>query len=109
MDSEFMKDKGYSQEEKYFFEKNKKLIQERRNALDQQRDKTLEENKKKAFWMICPKCGSDMKEENLMGIFIDQCSGCNGIYFDNGELETMLKASDHGGLFSSIKKLFNIS
>ena len=37
--------------------------------------------------MRCPKCGHEMKEEELEGIKIDRCSFCEGIYFDAGELD----------------------
>ncbi len=107
MDNDSTKEAGYSSEEKYFYEKNKELIEKKRKELDEQRNSLILEKEKEAYWMRCPKCGDAMKEESLIGIMIDRCPKCNGIYFDNGELETLLDSTDRGGFFSSMKKLFN--
>ena len=37
--------------------------------------------------MKCPKCGESLKERSFQKITIDQCTGCNGIWLDAGELE----------------------
>jgi Zn-finger nucleic acid-binding protein len=43
--------------------------------------------------MECPKCNAKMNErsvEVLHGtVVIDQCSGCQGLWFDNGEAEQL--------------------
>lgn len=44
---------------------------------------------KAKHWMRCPKCGHEMKEQNLDGIEIDKCGTCEGIFFDRGELEDL--------------------
>ena len=45
--------------------------------------------------MDCPKCNSNMKEmkiDTLHGpVEIDQCEGCKGLWFDNGEAEKLKK------------------
>ena len=43
-----------------------------------------------AHWMKCPKCGHDMKEFVLEGIEVEQCTFCSGVYFDRGEIESLL-------------------
>ena len=35
----------------------------------------------------CPKCGAPLKARSFQKIEIDQCTGCNGIWLDAGELE----------------------
>ena len=42
--------------------------------------------------MICPKCQNVMKTVDRMGIHIDQCEGCRGIFLDRGELEQIVGA-----------------
>jgi PAT family beta-lactamase induction signal transducer AmpG len=37
----------------------------------------------------CPKCSSDMLQINVEGTTIDRCNSCNGIWFDEGELEAL--------------------
>lgn len=39
--------------------------------------------------MKCPKCGHDMKAENALGIEVDRCTFCEGLYLDAGELEQL--------------------
>jgi len=43
-----------------------------------------------AHWMKCPKCGHDMKAKTMDGLELDNCTFCEGIYFDRGELESLL-------------------
>jgi uncharacterized protein len=37
--------------------------------------------------VICPKCQNVMRTVDRMGIHIEQCDGCRGIFLDRGELE----------------------
>lgn len=44
------------------------------------------------FWsgaMRCPKCRADMELLNVEGVQVDRCSSCQGLWFDNGELEQL--------------------
>ena len=46
--------------------------------------------------MDCPKCNAKMierKVEVLLGtVVVDQCTGCQGLWFDNGEAEQLKKS-----------------
>lgn len=37
--------------------------------------------------LICPSCGTPMAKTNALGIQIDTCYKCVGIFLDNGEFE----------------------
>ena len=44
------------------------------------------------YWsgaMRCPKCRADMEQVSYEGTEVDRCSYCNGIWFDDGELELL--------------------
>ena len=44
------------------------------------------------FWsgaMRCPKCRSDMVQIDVQGTEVDRCNGCNGLWFDAGEIEAL--------------------
>jgi len=43
--------------------------------------------------MICPVCGKDMLVAEFKGIELDYCPGCRGVWFDAGELETLLETA----------------
>ena len=57
--------------------------------------------------MKCPKCGHDMKEEELEGVSVDRCTHCEGIYFDAGELEQVFakKDEERKGFFRKLVKI----
>ena len=38
--------------------------------------------------MRCPECGGTLVSREIVGVTIDECGGCLGIWFDAGELET---------------------
>jgi uncharacterized protein len=45
---------------------------------------------KELHYMCCPKCGHGMTETTLEGVVVDQCSFCEGLYFDAGEIGQLL-------------------
>ena len=94
---------GYDQEEAYFYKKNKELLEKRRKELDAQKDQQTDRTQM-PYWMRCPKCGEQMNEVDLSGIKVDQCSGCQGMYFDAGELQTLISAQEPKGFFGLLRK-----
>ncbi|MFH2009786.1 MAG: zf-TFIIB domain-containing protein [bacterium] len=40
--------------------------------------------------MNCPKCKVEMSAHTVVGIEVDKCPDCEGIYFDQGELDQLL-------------------
>ncbi|GAA2411069.1 zf-TFIIB domain-containing protein [Mycolicibacterium llatzerense] len=42
--------------------------------------------------VLCPKCVSQMLPVARFGVEIDQCTGCGGIFLDQGELEQLSQA-----------------
>ena len=89
-----LKGQGYSKEDEYFHRKDQELVAKLREKAEAERAKLEAENKKKEYWMRCPKCGSTLKEENYGTVVLDRCqnSECAGVYFDGGELEILLNA-----------------
>lgn len=101
-----LRQEGYSQEERYFYEVNKELIENQRRRLDEERERKLREVQKTTHWMKCPKCGSDLQESQLLGIRLEQCPSCQGFFLDRGELETLLKAKHSETFIGKLKKIF---
>ena len=87
-----LKKEGYSKEDEYFHRKDQELIAQLREKAEAARAKTEAENQKKEYWMRCPKCGTALTEEHYGNVVVDRCKSCNGMYFDSGELEILLKA-----------------
>ena len=97
---------GYNEEDRYFHEQGAEMLKKKRAALDEQRKAKEQEEAKARHWMKCPKCGADMEEIDMESILVDRCPGCDGIYFDAGELELLLESRKSTGVISSLRKLF---
>jgi len=98
--------KPSEKEEEFFvrmeFEKKKKIEEEKHKRLAEEEKKMLKE----LHYMQCPKCGMELIEIDYKGIKIDECSECEGIWLDAGELETVAKLEKTGldKFFSIFKK-----
>jgi uncharacterized protein len=98
--------KPSEQEEEYFarkeFEKKKKLEEEKHKQLSADERAKI----KDLHFMRCPKCGMELIEVEYKGVKIDECSECEGIWLDAGELETVSKMEKTGldKFFSVFKK-----
>lgn len=81
--------KPSEKEEEYIarieFERRKKLEAEKQAKLIEEEKKNLKE----LHFMHCPKCGMDLVEIDYKSIKVDKCSGCDGIWLDAGELESI--------------------
>jgi hypothetical protein len=88
-----LKSQGYSKEDEYFYKKDQERLAKLRAEADAQRAKLESEHQKAQYWMKCPKCGSDLKEEDYgASVLVDRCGKCGGIFLDGGEMEILLKA-----------------
>jgi len=101
-------------EDDWFRANEQKLIDAAREARQRreqeraQREAAGERQRlRELHFMKCPKCGHDMKEEDLAGVKVDRCSFCEGIYFDAGELDQVLlkKEEDRKGFFRRLVKI----
>ena len=92
-------------EEKYFHAHNLEKIDHLRKKLDKQRQELLERESQKLHWMKCPKCGHDLKEENLLGVMVDSCHSCGGLFLDKGELEILREGGQHRTILSKMSEL----
>ncbi len=109
---EGMTDKIAKKREDNWFDANEKEIiriarEKRKKEEDERRAREKEQELKKLkdlHWMKCPKCGHDMNEMENSGIMVDECTFCGGIYFDLGELDTLLQAkiSECRGFFKAL-------
>ena len=98
--------KPSDQEEEYIlrqeWDRRKKAEEEKRNRLAEEEKRRLRE----LHYMKCPKCGMELLSLDYKGITVDRCSGCEGIYLDKGELESILKLDKSflGRLFEAFRE-----
>ena len=95
----------YSQEEEYFYKLNKDLLERKRSELDAKKNEKSDQSNI-PNWMKCPKCGGQMAEIELARIKVDKCNQCQGIYFDNGELQILLEIQEPKGFLGMLRKVF---
>ena len=102
-----MEDKK-GREDDWFRANEQKLIEEARVAREKREKARAEQETaaerdrlKQLHFMKCPKCGHDLKEEDLHGVKADRCTFCEGLFFDAGELDQVLlkKDEDRKGFF----------
>ena len=88
---------GYDREEAYFHEKDLALLGRRRAKLDARRSSSASRK------LRCPRCGAAMIEVPIQQVKVDRCSGCGGVFLDQGELEILAFAKS-GGFFRRFAK-----
>ena len=62
----------------------------KREAAEQAQKSEAAETRRQAHWHKCPKCGADMRVETIASVEVEKCPDCGGIFFDRGELETLM-------------------
>jgi hypothetical protein len=83
-----------SREDEWFRQNEKELLEAARQArLKRQREREAQEKEgerrrlRELHFMKCPKCGHDLKAEDVAGVEVDRCVFCEGLFLDAGELE----------------------
>lgn len=89
-----------AQEDEYFVKKERELLAKLRAKQAEEAKASVQ----KTYHMRCPKCGEPLKERSFQKILIDQCTGCNGIWLDAGEMEEVAGREDESWLGRFWKK-----
>lgn len=91
------------QEQEYFAREEMKRRKKDQEALAARMAEEEKRKLKDLHFMKCPKCGMDMQEYEYRDIKLDRCSGCGGVFFDQGEMEQLLQRNeDFLGKFRSL-------
>ena len=87
----------HRREDEWFRENEKQLLEAARaGRARRERERADEEASserkrlREMHYMKCPKCGHDLKEQDLEGVKIDRCTHCEGVFFDRHDLEEIL-------------------
>ena len=76
-------------EDEWFARHEEELLRQARRKR-QRADEEARQAQETAALPKCPKCASDLKEEDIAGVTIDRCVTCGGIFLDRGELEEIM-------------------
>ena len=90
-----------SREDEWFARNEKEMLEAARVARDKRERERAEredveerQRLKQLHFMKCPKCGHDLDERELEGVTVDQCSFCEGVFLDAGELDSLFLKHD---------------
>jgi len=89
-----MPEKPSSHEEEYFHKLEREKLEKRRQDAAAKQAAEEREQRKRTHFMRCPKCGAELAEESYHGISVDRCTECHGVWFDAGEIESLLDKPD---------------
>lgn len=85
-------------EDEYFAKRDAELIKTTR-SLELEK---IQAEARKQHYMKCPKDGYDLSTQDMEGVQVDICAHCGGFWLDKGELETLIKHEDKGGVLGRI-------
>ena len=89
-----------SREDEWFARNEKEMLEAARVARDKRERERAEseaverQRLKQLHFMKCPKCGHDLAERELEGVTVDQCTFCEGVFLDAGELDSLFLKHD---------------
>ena len=87
-------DKPSKNEDEYFAREDAARLQKLRAK--QSSERSAEE--RRSHHMRCPKCGGTLHSAPFHQIQVDRCPDCHGVWFDHGEVESLMGHEDPGML-----------
>jgi len=90
-------------EEEYFKLEELRALKAARERAARETAAREREELKGLHWMRCPKCGLELAEVDYKGVTVDACFGCQGMFFDQGEVEKIVEHHEPG-LFGRINR-----
>lgn len=89
-DSKLKEDEWFARHEKDLIKSIKREREHRHKELEKALHQKKAQERKELHWMKCPKCGSDMTERLVDGVYVDECALCEGIFLDRDEIEQFI-------------------
>lgn len=85
-----MPEKPSGNEEEYFHKVEREKLAKRRQEAAEHKAAAERVARRDLHYMHCPKDGAVLHEESYHGIRVDRCTECHGVWFDPGEIESLL-------------------
>lgn len=96
-----LREKERADEDRYFAERDRALLEKIRSRSEQTRDTALREIARGR----CPKCGQRLSERKVESVSVEQCASCRGVWLDEGELKELSRRETEGWLGRSLRRL----
>ena len=88
-------------EDSYFAAKEHELMEEMKTEV-----RAAEAARREARMMSCPKCSGRFTKYKFMGIVVERCGNCEGIWLNKGELAGILRQQARGPLGAFLDRYF---
>jgi len=88
-------------EDSYFANKEHELIEDMRIEFHK-----AQAARREAEMSTCPKCSGKFQKYEFMGVTLDRCENCEGIWLDKGELDAILRQQARGPLALFLDRCF---
>ena len=89
-----LQEKERGEEDLYFKERDRALLQKLRSKLSSEEEQRLRE----AVRDRCPRCSERLVPVELQGVTVDECPAGHGLWCDKGELETIAQRENDSWL-----------
>ena len=88
-------------EDGYFAAKEHALVEDMRLELQK-----AQAARRQAEMATCPKCSGKLQEYPLLGVVVERCVNCQGLWLNNGELDEILRQRARGPLALFLDRCF---
>jgi rubrerythrin len=89
-----LRDLERGREDKFFAERDRELLEKLRTQVEGKEDAAA----RLEAYMRCPKCGERLRSLTHLGVTVEECPACGGMWLDKGELETLAARESNGWL-----------
>lgn len=89
-----LRDLERAREDKFFADKDRALVEKMR----QQKSGPPDAGAAVGAHMRCPKCGEALGSTTHLGVTVEECPRCGGVWLDKGELDELARRESNGWL-----------
>jgi hypothetical protein len=86
-----LRDLERAREDKYFADRDRELVEKMRHRPEE--PKTTPQAQ-----IACPKCRVALTQAKYLGVTVEECPSCGGVWLDKGELQELAQREQNGWL-----------
>jgi Transcription factor zinc-finger len=92
----------HANEDNYFAVQEHELIEQMKSE-----HQKVEAARREAQMAICPKCSGKFEKYPILGLMVDRCESCEGMWLNRGELAGILRQQSRGPLGIFLDRCFS--
>lgn len=95
-----LREKEKAEEDRYFAQRDKELLEKLKEQQSEPQESVLQQQ----ALMRCPKCGTKLTTVTHHDVTVEECSACQGMWLDRGELEILAQRENEGWLSRFVRR-----